>query len=232
MHSIKREINTRKVEIENIIHFLQYIQDNSESIFIGNEVFDKLMVQTSIKASTTLMLCNLVESTMTKCLNRIHEILKDENIKYDKLNKCIKKMLLVYYRYALNKNNNIVDSTEYMMSMIDVIRQNDTFSVSYDDMEKFYPLYSGNLDSRKITSILNKYGIVFDKTETELRNIKDYRNKLAHGESSFEEIGRQLTIQQIEVMCTKTVTYLEEMVNVLQEYIDGKKYRIDGSNAI
>ena len=91
-------------------------------------------------------------------------------------------------------------------------------------MNKYYSLYSGNLDSKKICSIFSKYGIVFNERIRELQTIKDYRNKLAHGEISFEECGREISIQQIEVINQKVSGYINNAINAIEDFIDNNRF--------
>lgn len=82
-----------------------------------------------------------------------------------------------------------------------------------------------NLDTREIINVLKKYGIVYEERCSELKTIKDYRNKLAHGEDSFEEVGRNLSIPQLEEMFRKTFEYLDKMLDEIERYLSDEKYR-------
>ena len=86
-------------------------------------------------------------------------------------------------------------------------------------------MYSGNLDTREILNVLRRYGINFEQRCSELKTIKDYRNKLAHGEESFEEVGRTLSVQQLQEMENRTFEYLEKMINEITKYLDEEKFK-------
>ena len=97
-------------------------------------------------------------------------------------------------------------------------------SIEYENFIKFYPMISGNLDAREIRKILQKYGLKFLNECPKLKLVKDYRNKLAHGEMSFEEVGRYLSFEELQVMLKETFSFMDAMINSVDEFIIKKKY--------
>jgi hypothetical protein len=185
----------------------------------------EITVTTSLKASVVLMLYNAVESTVTKSLERMHEILIHKNLKFDDCNENLKELVAVYYEKAKDKSPNIHNKIPFILRFYDYIRSMHSFELSYKELSKFYSLYSGNLDSKSIISILGKYGVGFQEKTSELRTIKKNRNSLAHGEQTFEEVGRDLPTPQLESMKVKTFEYLEKMIDVIEKYINNEEFR-------
>jgi hypothetical protein len=216
MQNAKREVTIRDVEVNSVIDFLKNAETNGQ---IG------VTVKTSIKASVILMLYNAVESTMTTCLERLHEILIRQNLMFDNCNDNLKQLVAVYYENAKEKSSDIHNRAPHILSFYEYVKNSRSFDLSYMELSKYYSLYSGNLDSRSIISVLNKYGIDFDEKATELKTIKDARNKLAHGEQSFEEIGRDLSIQQLQHMKEQAFEYLIKIINVIEDYIEGEHFK-------
>lgn len=60
---------------------------------------------------------------------------------------------------------------------------------------------------------------------TELKTIREYRNQLAHGEQSFEEIGRNLSVMQLNEMVRRTYDYLEQMIDIIVQYLEEEKFK-------
>ena len=58
----------------------------------------------------------------------------------------------------------------------------------------------------------------------ELALIKDRRNRLAHGNLSFAECGAEVTIEDLRRTKDCTVSYLQEVVGAFEEHIDSYKY--------
>jgi hypothetical protein len=227
MRSVEREFEIRKVEIQNCINFIKKMEDDSFSI-LNNEaenIVDTTALRTSIKSGIIIMLYNLVESTMTMSLSKIHEALKAREVRFEELNRNLKKMIIVYYSYIFEKKRDIHNSFDHVMELIGHLRGELLLNTTYKDLSEYYPLYSGNLDGKEIKNVLSKYGIEINTRISELQTIKNLRNALAHGEQSFEEVGRGLTLQQLTVCFQRSADYLNEIINEIITYIQEESYR-------
>lgn len=226
MHNIRRELSIRKAEIEELMKFAQYIENGQFFSHATEDGFtlDSILVRTDIKASVILVLYNIIESTMTKSLIKIHEVLKNEHLKYADLNPELKKIIMVYYGNAISKSSDMHNASDFLIKLFAYVNEEENFSISYDELSKYYQLYSGNLDAKAISTVLKKYGIDFSKKASELQTIKNNRNKLAHGELSFEEVGRNLSVPQLNVMMDRTFEYLSDVITKVEEFINSRGY--------
>lgn len=223
MQSIKEELSIRVKEIDSVITLLQLMENGQ--LECQSETPNFTMVKTSIKAGIILMLYNAVESTVTKCLERMHGILINQGLMFDDCNDSLKQLVVVYYENAKERVTDVHNKALHILRFYEYINGNRGFELTYEQMSKFYSLYSGNLDSREIISVLEKYGIGFQERISELKTIKDKRNQLAHGELSFEEVGRELSLQQLNHMKEKTFTYLEKLIDKINRYIEDEQYK-------
>ena len=96
-----------------------------------------------------------------------------------------------------------------------------------------YPkkIFSGNVDAKKIKEIADKYGFShqtdskFTKNGAKLVTVKEKRNDLAHGEISFQECGKDYTIQDIIAIKNEVIKYLEEILNNIEQFLLQDKHR-------
>lgn len=227
MRNIRQELLLREEEAKNLIQFLAFIEAHGELShrFRSTEEFDFISVMTSIRAGMALMLYNAVESTITKGLERLHEAFIEESLTFEDCNDQIKQLLFIYYENMREKSPNVHNRVPHMLRFYDYMKGGDTFPLTYKQLSRFYSLYSGNLDAREILSVLKKYGISFDRKISELKTIKDDRNHLAHGELTFEEVGRNLSVDQLKKMREKTFQYLEDIIDAMEKFILEKKFK-------
>ena len=61
--------------------------------------------------------------------------------------------------------------------------------------------------------------------EPVLLKIKNGRNNLAHGDQSFEEYGRNLAIQDIVSMKVKVFSFLDELIEKVEKYLQEQLYK-------
>ena len=95
------------------------------------------------------------------------------------------------------------------------------------DFEQFN--LSGNADLKEIKDIMKIHGIGYEEKEFKtfggsLKSIKDMRNSLAHGNISFQDNGRGLSVSELEEYKEQTYSCLDYFMRTVEENID-KQFR-------
>ena len=224
MISIYNELQIRKNESDNLIVFLEQIEHNRFH-FDEETSINVTSLRTTLKSTTIIVLYNSVESLITQCLTKIHNEIIRDNLLFENININLKKLFMHYYEKAIANCSNQVKIVEYKYDYLQLTGNREQIKISYSDIISHYSLFSGNLDSRKIKDVLSKYGLSFDVAESVLKTIKTYRNQLAHGEKSFEEVGRELSVPQLRAMHTRTFDYLNAVADAVRQFISNKDYR-------
>lgn len=152
MNNTKRELSIRKDEATSLLMFVKYLDEK----FIPPDdcMYDYMTVKTSMKANIIMMLYNAVESTVSQCLEKVHDRINANNLKYEELSDDIKKLIAVYYGHSIDQANNVDNAMEYVLRFSDFINGNVNISISYEELTKKYQMYSGNLDTREILNVL------------------------------------------------------------------------------
>ena len=228
---INEDFQERKNEIVNILSYLKYMEKErstndsiEKNMEVGDVDFNKL--QKTIKASILLMLYNLVESTLTNCLNEIHDAITESTIPYNKLNNSIQTLFLAYHIESMKKKGGRDDQASIMRDLIFLLKEEGNISITYQELNSVYGLYSGNLDGKKVQSVLGQYGVKVSLPIQPriLETIKSLRNKLAHGELSFEDVGKEAHLGQIDDYIRKTIEYMEKVIICVENFIQKQDY--------
>lgn len=173
---------------------------------------------TITKASIILILYNQIESKITTSLTIIHD--EVSAIDFSRLNENIRGLLCQYHLHG--------KKTYHLRTGLQLTIEKSLFLPPYLDFNKSVKLYSGNLDIKKIQEILKKYSIPTVKiSEPDARNIlkiKNFRNILAHGERSFKEIGRILSVRDVEILIKSTNELLTKIDSTIETYLQKKMY--------
>lgn len=207
-----QEYRNKSSEIKIYYNYIHLNKENLES-----NLFKIL------KANLFLMLYNLVESSVRNSLEEIHNSIKSENISY---NNCIDeiKALWVEYNYKKFVQKSAFDIT----GIIDSISL-DKIIMDYSDYSEKVKSndISGNIDGQKIRKISEKYSIEKNRRINghKLLTIKNNRNRLAHGEVTFSEIGQNYTLEELKKMKKECIIYLKEYLFNVENYINSKKYK-------
>lgn len=168
-----------------------------------------------LKSSLILLLYNTIESTITSILTSIHDELKNHS--FHPLSKKIKKIYTEYH-FSGSKTN--------LMETIEKTISSQLKSPTLEEYTKIKKIYSGNLDSRKIDEILASYGISPTKNRHKklLLTIKEKRNKLAHGEQSFNEACRSLTLRELRELKKATDETMKECILLANQFLTSQGY--------
>lgn len=231
MQMVRQEFSDRVDEINRYFQHLENITEKDAQLIFPNENDRRenlnIRLGLTLKSGLVLLLYNLVEATISKCLGAIHQNLTDENISYFEMSDELQKIWLRYHYELLNDNSNNNDrNVSQLQTMVEILSANKTIKISLADSKQLSEsLYSGNLDAREIKKIAKKYGISFDLESKEVRFVEQMRNKLAHGEVSFEEGCRDRTIQYMKNVKDETITFIDTFANAVENFISERKYK-------
>lgn len=219
MYSVEQDFKLRMSEATGLIELIKDIEN-------GNVTSPNQINIPVIRSSVIINLYNIIESTITQTLTRLHAEINSNNVLYDDLSRSIKDLALIYFYKHKEKRADIHSSIDVLHHTVDLVRGTGTFNVPYSEMIESYQLYSGNLDARSIRSVMKKYGIVVSESfGQKLKAIKDGRNTLAHGNKSFEEFGRDLVVPRLEEYIADVEKFLEEVILMGNKFIDEKIYK-------
>lgn len=165
-----------------------------------------------LKSMIVMILYNAIESTIYNLLVILHEIY--QNKQFHELTDKQKNIFITVHFKNINIDNTLKN--------INALISNNLKFPKFDDYKSKVNLFSGNLDSRKINDILNKYGIKYT-IETKCRKsfltAKNLRNKLAHGENSFTEACRNMLISDIEKIHNDIINTLYKITAAVNKYL-------------
>ena len=231
MRAILNDFNDRIEEISIFYELLDdFINKGGKIVFENGRIKPiNVSLTSTLKSNAILLLYNLIESTITNILKRIHEIISDNDLKFSELNDNIQDIVLNYYYMILSKNENISDSNKLieLKVMLNIFNHQNAVKLYFEDYIKYKNngTFSGNLDSKNIRKIINAYGLNIEKQSKELKKIRDLRNKLAHGESSFSETCNNFGIEYMNVLKDKTIDFLMEIIREVEIFITDEKYK-------
>lgn len=235
MHNIKQNF-AQKVDEVNSFYKLIYNIEKLEGKFIfpnDTNRIERIDVITNsiLKSTCYLVLYNLVESTITDCLTKIHNEFSEANLLFEDLSDEIKIIWIRYHYDYFHKASQDDKFLHNLKLLIESWVLNHTpIKLTYEDYVKYNTggNFAGNLDSKEIRKLCDLYGIDFDISCKQIRTIRDNRNKLAHGEDSFSERGR-IPYEYVENLKSETISYLENFISAIEDYITHTKFKKQNS---
>lgn len=223
MKEVKRDFKERCDEINDYFAFVDKVERRGSKITFSDDsgkVFTE-RVETNLvktlKAQGFILLYNLAESSIKKAIEQIYIKMKREKVKYDKIKDSIKREIIVFLKTRKNADEFV----------------NAVNSVSKDIIEQCFSsrfLFSGNVDAREIRKIADKYGFStttdYQLTQNgrKLLTVKTQRNDLSHGIYSFQEVGKNFSIEQLIEIKDQVIAYLSQILDNIEIYINNKDY--------
>lgn len=231
MDNTKSNFLKRKDEIDEYFSFLEILNNDNVSLKYNN-INGVQEVQMSPKlhkifiANTFLLLYNIVESTVRNSIVEIYNKIQDDEISYKHLSEKIKQIWLQKKRKTFIIKDEGDESIEKkLQNIIEEIINIEIIVLTEKDIH-----ISGNIDAQEIRNLANKIGFEISGDGRHLEDIKVKRNRLAHGEQTFHDIGKDFTYNELNNYKQNTFDHLEDVIGKIKLFIDDKKYKFQQEN--
>ena len=207
----------RKNEIEFYYSIMLEIETDSKKICtVDNAKFLRIL-----KSNFLLMLYNLVEACTVSGMMEIYENLKNNANSYLDL---ISELRAIWSNHEIGKiYSNEAGRASYEKRVQDIIEQvisNQPIVLGRDALG-----ISGNLDAKVIKRLCDKHRIRYVASDDGcLRTVKDKRNNLAHGDESFGDCARDMTLTDLEHIKDEVCTFIKNILDGMKDYYDNKQY--------
>jgi len=229
MNITKLDFDKRKDEVENYFSFLSILDDDENTRLKykkeGNLVEEKIsdQLQKILIANGFLLLYNLIEASVRNSILEIYYVIEDNGITFEQLSESLKQ-IWVEHRIDNLKEGNFKQETlrDSILKITESIFTQETISLSKDQLD-----FSGNLDAQKIRELAIRYGFKMPSDGRNLVIIKNKRNHLSHGESTFSDIGKDFTVNELKNFKDETLAYLSDVINKIEKFIIDKQYKHD-----
>ncbi len=220
MDLIKEELRTRSDEISEFLELIKFLEDGkmiTKESENSHEV--TLSLKNTLKGQVFLLLYNLIEATMRESISYIHDKLTEREISFNQLRAELRREIL-----KRAKSDKVGLDELCRETALDISKQ--LLAATF----KKNKIFSGNIDHKEICEQAKIYGFntstEYTKTKrgNSLKTIKDKRNDLAHGNSSFSEIGKPYSIQDIGNFVNEVINYLESITTHIADYLSQQDY--------
>ena len=175
-----------------------------------------------LKANGFLLLYNLIEATIRKSLEAIFSAIQLENLTFQQLSDKLIKLWINQIALPLKEGIDAVTYDKIRGLLEDVAKS--IIDNQIMQLETECVRISGNIDARSIREIATKIGFEQSKDGSLLETIKKKRNHLAHGEFTFGEIGKEVSVNDMIRYKDSACAHLTDVLKNIEDYIASRKF--------
>lgn len=226
----------RLAEVEAYLEFLSTMEAQAQEgppRIAGAEHPITTQQQRILYSSVYLQLYNLVEATMSRCIEAVSEAAKENSQwKPGDLSDSMKRewvRVTARTHVELASENRLESALRLCEHLVA------SLPISAFDIEKGG---GGNWDDSEIEAFSRRLGFqlvvsqpVYSAIKQPFRDdlgplalVKQLRNRLAHGSISFTQCAEDVTVGRLVELKDRTVNYLREVVDCFTRYIDSFEY--------
>lgn len=234
--NLNAEFQERLAEVEAYLAFLTTMEVRAKEgppRIEGSEQPITVQQQRILYSSVYLQLYNLVEATVTGCINAVENATKyNARWRPDDLSNELKRewvRMTARTHVELTPDHRL----ESAMSVCNhLVASSPIYGFSIDGGG------GGNWDDSKIEALGKRLGCqlvvspaVYSAVKQPFRDelgplalVKDLRNRLAHGSISFAQCAEDVSVGRLVDLKEKTVNYLKEVLDCFTVYVEGFEF--------
>lgn len=187
---------------------------------------DVTLVASVIRSNVKIMVYNIIEYSVASLIQAIYDRLDDESCSYVDVSEKL-RTLWHHTRMRKLRDPNASNETAERISknLLDEAIKNTTVHISARQT-----LTGGNLDGEEILRVFKRHGVSVHTANsgfrsTELKDVKDRRNDLAHGSVSFADAGNQVTTAELAELIDHVDSFLTQLRLDVVSYLDSGDYK-------
>ncbi|ETD72982.1 hypothetical protein V757_00965 [Pelistega indica] len=246
MKSVRNLMSNRETEINAFFDLLDFMHQHNKrglpTIF-SNETSENPATFNlesqhlhMLTATAYLLLYNYVEAVVTQCLEALSKKIKTEQKSILEFTETIQKEWVVQKILPNDQSINveriitrIINEFKTIHSQIDDLKISKGGGGNFDNeaIHKLCDRLCINFKtSRKISENLHRYKdyAFSEKKMSFMKEVRDFRNKLAHGELSFMELGRNCQIDRLNHTKQVIFDYMESFIDSVESHINEKGF--------
>lgn len=232
MEELRTAFSERLAEVEEYIEFLKLLEASTQAgppKFSGTDQAINVQQQKMLYAGVYLQLYNLVESTMTRCIDFVAQsAFKEGNWRPNDLSQTLFREWI-----RLTAKTHVELTPEHRLNHALTLCG---LLVAASPLTEFTIEKGGggNWDDNEIEAMAARLGFqltvsqeVYSDVKRKFRDdlgplalVKRLRNKLAHGSMSFTESAETETVGRLVDLKDKTANYLKEVIACFGGYVE------------
>lgn len=184
------------------------------------------------KAGAYLMIYNLVESSVRAAFSHVYSAMETDGCDLQSASEKLRLLWIDHHHRSIDRESSPPSRyREIAKTLVSAALANEGLRLQSSRL----PI-SGNLDAEAIRYICHNHGVSVvvpraAKGGEVLDAVKEQRNALAHGDKSFAECGREVTVSDLRRIFKQAVTFLRAILRNIEAFVNQRAYRCNPAAA-
>lgn len=229
MQNVIDDFNERVAEVEQYLKVLERLEKPEVVLFDKSTRREKRVLQEGslkvMKATVFLLIYNVVESAIRSAFGYLYGEIATASMTGRDLRLELRKIWIKQQFQRLDDDSaSIRTFRELTERLVDEVADGKAINLE----GRLLPV-SGNLDADAIRQICHRHGVIVSVHKNaaggvEMKTVKNQRNALAHGNSSFSDCGKQYTVTDLKRIKTQAVIFVRGILRNVKKFTDKKQY--------
>lgn len=231
MSVVNQYFEQRVAEVDRYFKFLKLLDEPGVGIHRPQRTRRQVATIESelhpmLKASSFLVLYNLIESTIRKAFDEVYGSVGTDGVYKDVTVELRAQWIRHRCRPLRDPSTNMRTIERVASQLIDDALSGKPINLGG---QSDWLRGGGNLDAQKIRELCDDHGIRLEVNKAakgghELSTVKSKRNSLAHGDELFSEVGRDYTYTQLEKIKQQVILYMRSVLRNFDEFAKNRSY--------
>lgn len=217
---VRADFDERKLEVENYFRCVAdlaeerwFISANPSKGGVLATADENELLMKTFKASCFLLLYNLVEATTKNSVQAIYDEFKLHGTTYDQCRNEIKRIAIK----NIKREKLGIDEIYVRLGIVAEHIMTEPFSKD--------SLLSGNVDANSLKNLAKEYGFHAPGSRCDkFKDVKENRNYLAHGNKTFNEVGRDYAVGDLILIKDQVIRFLGKFIENVEDYLTNQLY--------
>lgn len=178
------------------------------------------------KATAYLLIYNLVESSIRSAFGQLYQEIEGDRCTLRGLSKQLFNLWVDQkHRSITRETASPKNYKEAAAAMVQAVMEDQVAKLLANQLP-----VSGNLDADAIRELCHCHGVSISvpssaKGGVDLGVVKEQRNALAHGNKSFSDCGREVTVADLERIANQTEVFVRAILRNVKQAIAAKAFK-------
>lgn len=228
IQSVQDDYDARTSEIERYFDFVELLDVGQQEISktLAARKLDEGALLKTLKANCFLLLYNLMEAVTKNAVQGLYDHLRAQNADYDNCCDRLKKMVLKNVKREIAALN-VQHPNEPTKPAYD--KRNDAILEVMTGAFIVKNLLSGSVDAKSLRELAQDFGFspvhgARNRDPKKLLPVKSRRNALAHGDLTFDDVGKDYTVPELKDIKESVFNFMQQFILNVDDYLRNRLY--------